>query len=84
MNHNIYSVYDSKAEAYSLPFYMQHEAQAIRTFHDWANNPETPYYKHPEDFTLFHLGTYDEITATITQDKITSITTALQLKEPTQ
>nr|UXQ88131.1 MAG: nonstructural protein [Microvirus sp.] len=81
MKHNIYSIYDSKAEAYSLPFYMQHEAQAIRTLQDWTNNPETPYSKHPEDYTLFHLGTYDEITGTITQDKITSVVNSLALKE---
>ena len=43
MIHKIYSIFDSKAEAYSLPFYYQHEGQAMRTFSDWVNDPNTPY-----------------------------------------
>lgn len=81
MIHKIYSVFDSKGEAFSLPFYYQHDGQALRTFHDWVQDKETPYGKHPEDYTLFSIGTYDEITGTITQESIKSMTTALQIKE---
>lgn len=80
MKHNIYSIFDTKAEAFSLPFYYQYEGQAIRTCVDWLNNPETPYAKHPEDYTLYAIGTYDEVTGTITQDQISSVTTFIQLK----
>ena len=73
MIHKIYGIFDSKAQSYSLPFYYQYEAQALRTVIDWLNNPETPYAKHPEDYTLFDLGSYDDVQGTITQDKITSI-----------
>lgn len=81
MIHKIYSIFDSKAEAYSLPFYYQHEGQALRTFGDWVNDPNTPYGKHPEDYTMFEIGTYDENNGYITQDKITSITNGLPLKQ---
>jgi len=81
MIHKIYSIFDSKAEAYSLPFYYQHEGQALRTFSDWVNDPNTPYGKHPEDYTMFEIGTYDENNGYITQDKITSITNGLPLKQ---
>ena len=73
MIHNIYSVYDSKSEAYSLPFYYQHDGQALRTFRDWVNDITTPYGKHPEDYCLFKIGMYDEVNGTITQDKIESM-----------
>ena len=79
MIHKIYSIYDSKSEAYSLPFYYQHEGQATRTFSDWVNDPQTPYGKHPEDYTMFAMGTYDEITGSVTQDKITSVVNGLSL-----
>ena len=84
MIHKIYAIFDSKAEAYSLPFYYQHEGQALRTVIDWLNDPNTPYAKHPEDYTLFDLGTYDENTGTITQDAIKSIQNLVQLQEKIQ
>ena len=83
MIHKIYAVFNSKSEAYSLPFYYQHEGQATRTFSDWVNDSNTPYGKHPEDYTLFAIGEYDEVTGSITQDKITSIVNAVQLKQET-
>lgn len=78
MIHKIYSVYDTKAEVYSLPYYMNNEPSAIRTFSDWVNNKETPYGKHPEDYILFSCGELDDSTGTITQDKISSIGNGLQ------
>ncbi|AXL15305.1 nonstructural protein [Microviridae sp.] len=81
MKHNIYTIYDTKAEAFSLPFYYMHDGQALRTCQDWINNPETPYAKHPEDYTLFKAGQYDENTGTITQDKIESIATFITLTQ---
>nr|UXQ88151.1 MAG: nonstructural protein [Microvirus sp.] len=83
MNHKIYAIFDSKSEAYSLPFYYQFDGQALRTVKDWLNNPETPYAKHPEDYTLFSLGSYADDTGTITQDHITSISNLLNLKDQT-
>lgn len=62
MKLGVYSVYDSKAEAYLQPFYMQSEGQAIRSFGEVANNKEHSIGKYPEDFTLFHLGYFDDST----------------------
>lgn len=84
MKHKIYAIFDSKAEAMSLPFYYQHEGQATRTFSDWVNDPKTPYGKHPEDYTMYSIGEYEENTGEIIQDKITSITNGLQLKQEIQ
>ena len=56
MKYQIYAVYDSKAEAFMMPFFMEKDAQAARGFQDAVNNPETPFGKHPADYTLFRLG----------------------------
>jgi hypothetical protein len=61
----IYTIYDSKAEAYMTPFFIQQDGQALRDFKDAALNQESTISKHPEDYTLFKLGTYDETTAKI-------------------
>lgn len=56
----IYTVYDSKVEAYLRPFFMQSRGEAIRAFTDAVNDQNTQFNKHPEDFTLFELGMYDD------------------------
>lgn len=60
MKHAIYVVYDQKAEAYMTPFFMGNDNTAIRGFSDAINNPETPFGKHPHDYTLFCIGEYSD------------------------
>ena len=81
MIHKIYAVYDSKGESYTPPFFDHAEGRAIRTFSDCCNDPGHQFGKHPEDYTLFDLGQYDDNTGTITQDKISSIATGHTLLE---
>lgn len=78
MIHLIYTIYDSKAQTYTLPFYMTTDAMAKRQFSNWANDPNHTFGKNPEDYTLFAAGQYDDETGTITQDHISSIGIALQ------
>lgn len=61
---NIFTVYDTKAEAYLTPFYLKTKGLAVREITTCVNNPEHQFAKYPHDYVLFHLGTYDEDTAT--------------------
>jgi hypothetical protein len=63
----VLSVYDSKAEAYMRPFTAQSTGAAIRSFTDEINSdsPENQLSKHPEDYYLVELGTFDELTGTL-------------------
>lgn len=56
----IYSVYDSKAEAFASPMYFQTKGQAIRSFTEAANDKSHPIGKYPEDFTIFELGEFND------------------------
>jgi len=60
MLHSIFSIYDSKIEAYLPPFFMQTKAASIRAITDTMQDQQHPFSKHPEDYTLFFLGTYDD------------------------
>jgi hypothetical protein len=60
MKYNIYAVYDSAVNAYMRPFTMQADGQALRGFTDEACNAESPVGQHPEDYSLFRIGEYDE------------------------
>ncbi len=61
----IFSVFDSKAEAFLQPFFSQTRATGIRAFESAVNNPQELFAKHPSDFTLFEIGTFDIRTADI-------------------
>lgn len=56
----MYSIHDSKAETYTPPFFTQQDGQATRQFKDLVTNPEHPFGKHPQDYTLFFIGTYND------------------------
>lgn len=64
----VFSIYDSKAEAYLPPFCFAATGMAIRAFADMANDPNHQVGRHPEDYTLFELGVFDDEHGQYTQD----------------
>jgi hypothetical protein len=60
MKQNIYAIYDSKMNVFSTPFFSPNNATALRSFSDAANDGTTNICKHPEDFSLHHLGTFED------------------------
>lgn len=59
MKDKIYSVKDNAVEAYGKPFHAPTKGFAIRSFSDEVNRPDSQLAKHPEDFSLYELGTWD-------------------------
>lgn len=58
MKFRIFSIFDGKAKAYMTPFFLPEKGQAIRAFMDEVNS-DSVCGKHPEDFTLFCIGSFD-------------------------
>lgn len=61
MKHELFSVYDSKAETYGPIFTSKNKAMAIRLIQQSA--PGTTMGTYPSDFILFQLGSFDDDTA---------------------
>ena len=59
----IFTIHDSKANAYLPPFFLPEKGMATRTFMDCVNSEGHQFAAHPYDYTLFCLGTFDNITA---------------------
>lgn len=59
----IMAVYDAKARAYIPPYYCAHVDVGVRVFAECANMSDHQIGRNPEDFHLYHLGTWDDITA---------------------
>lgn len=62
MIQKVFSVYDSKAEAFLLPIYAATTAVAIRMFGAACNDPKTDFARYAGDYTLFEVGTWDTTT----------------------
>ena len=63
MKFGIYSVRDTATGTYNAPFIAQTNAQAMRQFGDLAQEQNTNVNKHPDDFELFLVGTWDDDTS---------------------
>lgn len=67
MKINVYSTHDIKTGIYDHPFYQQNNAVALRSLENHlrramqAGQPNE-LLDHPADFTLFCLGSYDNLT----------------------
>nr|UXQ88144.1 MAG: nonstructural protein [Microvirus sp.] len=77
----MYSVYDSKSESYTIPFFDYAEGRALRSFADCCQDPAHQFGKHPEDYTLFSVGIFDDNTGSLEQDAIVSIASGHTLLE---
>lgn len=64
MIYEIMTVHDSAALAYLPPLHYQTIGVALRAFKDAANDPSHAFHTHPKDYTLFHLGTFDDQNST--------------------
>ncbi len=55
-----FSVHDSKVEAFVKPFFDVTRGSAIRAFSDAVNEEDSAFHRHAEDYTLFHVGSFDQ------------------------
>lgn len=85
MKMQVFAVYDSKAEVFGLPLFFTAKGLAVRAFDEQCNNPESQMYKHPGDFTLFHLGEYDQDTGLmVSLPTPTSLGTGVEYKRQSE
>lgn len=66
--HTLVSVLDLATETFARPFVVHHPRQAVRSFSDEVNNPESEIAKHAEDYELWSIGTFDDSNGAIESD----------------
>lgn len=57
---NAYSIYDRKALQYHPPFYASTDGAAARSLSDLVQDQNTTVGRHPTDYVLYAVGTYDD------------------------
>ena len=73
-----YSVYDSKAQAFSTPVFQKTEGLAIRSFEAAVTHPDSEWSKNPEDYSLFETAEFDDSNGSVADRVPTQIITGLE------
>lgn len=58
-------VRDAKTEVFGQPIMVQNLAEAERLYSDFSSDRDSLVGKHPEDFALWCIGSYDVLTGEI-------------------
>lgn len=53
------SIFDAKTQTFGPPQPCDSLDQAVRSFHQAINTPNTTFSEYPEDFILFHVADWD-------------------------
>lgn len=77
----IFVTFDAKMEVYGVPFFAPSSAYAVRMFTDQVNDGDGLMSRHPEDFTLFDLGTFNTESGVITAVAPKALCNGVQVKE---
>lgn len=56
----VFSVFDSKTVLYSPPMLAHSRGEAVRLFLEAASDPRSMLAKHPDDFSVHELATFDD------------------------
>lgn len=77
----VFSAFDAKLAVFDAPFYMLTDAAAIRAFSDQVNDSSgqsclAKWNRHPEDYSLFRIGEFNDQTGEIVCSKPVSLVTA--------
>lgn len=68
----VYSLFDTKVQTFGNPFCAQSDGAAVRMVCDAAADQNTMLAKHPSDFILYGLGTFDEDSGNLDSAKLTN------------
>lgn len=58
-----FAIRDVKVSSYGTPFFQKNAIEAQRGFQHIVNDKTTMIGMYPEDFELYYLGDYEEVTA---------------------
>lgn len=66
MQYKVFAVLDSKASCYGMPVFFSNDAQAIRAFGDVVSREKSTFGEHPEDYTMYRVGSFDDNSGALT------------------
>lgn len=82
----LFCVFDAKLASFNVPFVQKTEASAVRAFTDLVRDKRSAVNQHPEDYSLFCVGSFDSASGVLTPCTPRALTTAsaLLVIDPTE
>jgi len=69
MKVQIYAIFDTCSGIYEKPFFHRADDQVRREFQDVATSADHAINKHPEHYSVWRLGSFDNNTGKITDEQ---------------
>jgi len=79
MKVQLYAIFDTATGVYEKPFFGQSDGEVKRSFMDIANDADHPIGKHPEDYSLYRLGNFDDNTGMVLNEENECLCTAHEI-----
>ncbi len=77
---HVYSFFDTASGAYMRPFVAQADGEATRVFDDLVADREHPMGKHPEDYSIFRVGSFNDQNGALTVEPPECLVTGMELR----
>ncbi len=84
MKVQVYAIFDTCSGIYEKPFFHTADDAVRREFQDIATSADHPISKHPEHYSLWRLGNFDNTTGKIMNEVNECLWTAVEAISQTQ
>jgi len=78
MKSQIYAIFDTCSGIYEKPFFHTADDAVKREFQDVVNTEDHPINKHPEHYSVWRLGSFDNLNGNIVDEKNECLWTGLE------
>jgi len=65
--HQVFAIFDSKVQAFATPWFSRSESEALRAVTAAMDDAQSLLAKFPEDYSVHHLGSFDDETGILEQ-----------------
>lgn len=66
MKYNVYAIRDDRTDSFLTPTVDVNDRVAVRNFEHAVGRPESLFGSHPDDFKLYCIGAYEDVTGFLT------------------
>ncbi len=85
MKAQIYAIFDTCSGIYEKPFFHTADDAVKREFQDVVNTADHPINRHPEHYSVWRLGNFDNLTGDVKDEANECLWTGLEaMSQPTQ
>jgi len=78
MKVQLYAIFDTCSGIYEKPFFHTADDAVKREFQDVVNTPDHPINRHPEHYSVWRLGNFDNTTGKVIDEVNECLWTALE------